>query len=435
LRLRPWAQIGRAYDVGSTDKGVPWEHAPPPVSVYCAGMRVRREWHPRTLDAALAVGLATSSVIAAVIAPEGARDVDAVGFLLVASSALVLVGRRSLPVTVLVGSMAFVLVYQVRGYADLAPLPVFVAVYTAVRARRGRLTLAIAAVGLVLGILASLHSRAPDETTTEVVQGNMLIVGWLVAAGVLAMTARHREAYVEQAEQRVAEAERTREEAALRRAGEERLRIARELHDSLTHNISIIKVQAGVAVHLARKRGEEVPDALLAIQEASRDAVRELRATLDVLRQPGGDAESSGHRLDRLDALLDRTRLAGVPATLTVVGDARTLPVDVDQAAYRIVQEALTNVSRHAGTATAEVRVEYGPDSLTLQVDDDGAARAGDPPVPGVGLIGMRERVTALGGRLRAEPRTDGGFMVRAELPLRREATPVGGEPAAEGTR
>ena len=157
---------------------------------------------------------------------------------------------------------------------------------------------------------------------------------------------------------------------------EERLRIARELHDSLTHSISVIKVQSGVAVHLARKRGEEVPAALLAIEEASADAARELRSTLGVLRA-GDDYDGSG--LGQLDRLVARTRTAGLPVTVTVTGVRLTLPSDVDQAAYRIVQEALTNVGRHAGEASARVHLGYSATSLIVQVEDDGVAGAGQP--------------------------------------------------------
>ncbi|NUT10574.1 MAG: sensor histidine kinase, partial [Nonomuraea sp.] len=266
------------------------------------------------------------------------------------------------------------------------------------------------------GSLAATLTAAPaGKTPQEIVQDTALLLGWFLAAGVTATVTRHRQAYLEQVEERAAEAERTREEAALRRAGEERLRIARELHDSLTHTISVIKVQAGVAVHLARKRGEEVPDALVAIQEASGEAMRELRATLEVLRD--ADGEPPGNDLDRLGDLVERARSTGVPATVTVTGDRRDLPSEVEQAAYRIVQEALTNVSKHAGPATASVRVDYGKEELVVQVDDDGHAN-GDHTDPGVGLLGMRERVTALGGRLRTGPRPEGGFTVRAELPL-----------------
>ena len=257
--------------------------------------------------------------------------------------------------------------------------------------------------------------------------------GWVISAGVMVVASRVWRLHLREVEQRAEEAERTREEVARRRAVEERLRIARELHDSLTHSISVICVQSGVAVHLARKRGEEVSPALLAIQEASTDAARELRTTLGVLRSEDDDSSGLGH-LDRLAA---RARAAGLPVTVNVTGTERSLPPEADQAAYRIVQEALTNVSRHAGQASAWVNLCYTADALEIQVDDDGAgisiastesnstsngtsnseSNNGHSASNGLGLIGMRERVTALGGRLQAGPRDGGGFQVRAEIP------------------
>jgi signal transduction histidine kinase len=267
--------------------------------------------------------------------------------------------------------------------------------------------------------------------------------GWLISAAVMAVAGGMWQLHLREVEQRAEEAERTRDEAARRRAVEERLRIARELHDSLTHSISVIQVQAGVAAHLARKRGEDVPPALAAIQEASADASRELRATLSVLRV-ADDGDGDGSALGQLDGLLARTRAAGLPVTLTVAGSHRLLPTEVDQAAYRIVQEALTNIGRHAGReACASVRLCYEPGALTVQVDDDGAGArggtgshsgtggrgaAGTGNGTGLGLIGMRERVAALGGRLRAGPRPEGGFTVDAELPLAGEPR-TGGDP------
>jgi signal transduction histidine kinase len=206
----------------------------------------------------------------------------------------------------------------------------------------------------------------------------------------------------------------------------------------------VICVQSGVTVHLARKRGEEVSPALLAIQEASADAARELRTTLGVLRSDE-DGDSSG--LGHLDKLAARARAAGLPVTVTVSGAERALPPEVDQAAYRIVQEALTNVSRHAGRAaggdgqvSASVHLRYASDAFEIEVDDDGVGHGshtvkgtktgssngsstgngsshGADAGRGLGLIGMRERVTALGGRLHAGPRDGGGFQVRAEIP------------------
>jgi signal transduction histidine kinase len=253
-----------------------------------------------------------------------------------------------------------------------------------------------------------------------VVQDRFLLFGWLVAAVATGMALRQWESYVREVEERAVQAERTREEVARRRAMEERLRIARELHDSLTHTISVIKVQAGVAVHLARKRGEQVPDALLAIQEASGEATRELRTTLGVLRNVEDEPPANG--LDRLPELVERARSIGLPASVTVTGEQRALPAEVERAAYRIVQEALTNISRHAGPAKASIRIDYRGDGLAVQVDDDGLATPARAPVPGVGLLGMRERVSALGGRLRAEARPEGGFTVRAELPVAGQA-------------
>jgi len=242
--------------------------------------------------------------------------------------------------------------------------------------------------------------------------------GWLISAGVMVVTSRIWQLHLREVEQRAEEAERTKDEAARRRAMEERLRIARELHDSLTHSISVIQVQAGVAVHLARKRGEDVPPALLAIQEAGADAGRELRATLGVLRS---EEDGDGSGLSQLDSLVARARAAGLPVTVAVTGVERPLPPEADQAAYRIVQEALTNVSRHAGPACASVHLHYTPETLSVQVDDDGkdTVTSTRPSGPGLGLVGMRERVSALGGRLQAGPQDDGGFRVRAELPAR----------------
>ncbi len=245
--------------------------------------------------------------------------------------------------------------------------------------------------------------------------------GWLISAVVMAVAGGMWQLHLREVEQRAEEAERTKDETARRRAVEERLRIARELHDSLTHSISVIQVQAGVAVHLARKRGEEVPPALLAIQEAGADASRELQATLGVLRNQDHyvDEDCDGSGLGQLDSLVARARLAGLPVTVTVTGERRTVPPGVDQAAYRIVQEALTNVSRHAGRACASVQLHYALDGLTVQVTDDGDGTSTTSAGTGLGLIGMRERVSAFGGQLQAGPLEGGGFQVRAELPVR----------------
>jgi signal transduction histidine kinase len=245
--------------------------------------------------------------------------------------------------------------------------------------------------------------------------------GWIIAAVVMVVTFGMWRRLLREAQQRAEEAERTRDEVARRKAMEERLRIARDLHDSLTHTISVISVQSGVAVHLARKRGEEVQPALLAIQEAGAEAARELRTTLSVLRNTE-DGDSGG--LGQLEGLVARAQAAGLPVTVTVTGVERSLSPEVDQAAFRIVQEALTNVSRHAGRACASVSLHYTPQALSVQIEDDGSGGTASADEnrsagTGLGLIGMRERVTALGGKLQAGPRDEGGFRVHAELPAR----------------
>jgi signal transduction histidine kinase len=368
------------------------------------------------LDAALAISIAGVVLADAMLASAGTGGLAPLDHLLLLGGTLVLVARRRAPRTVLLVTVIGMVGYSVRAAPDaIVAVPVLIALYTVAEAGHRLLAITVA-TPLAAGAVVSSLARAEGDTVREAVQAAILPVGWFVAAVVAGEVSRQRLAYLQQVERRAAEAERTREEVALRRAEQERLRIARELHDSLTHSISIIKVHAGVAVHLARKRGEQVPEALLAIQAASADATRELRDTLHVLRDEDGESPACG--LDRLPALVARTRDAGLPVTLTVTGQQRDLPAEVDSAAYRIVQEALNNITRHAGTATASVTIDRGPRALAVQVDDDGRATVDAPAVPGVGLIGMRERVSALGGRLRAAPRPDGGFTVKADIPL-----------------
>ncbi|WP_280529756.1 sensor histidine kinase [Actinocatenispora sera] len=246
--------------------------------------------------------------------------------------------------------------------------------------------------------------------------------------------------------QRVAVQRRIRAERQQRQANEERLRIAQELHDVLAHNISLINVQAGVALHLMDQRPEQARTALSVIKQASKEALGEMRSALAVLRGETYAAHSPTPGLDRLDELTGRLVSAGLPVRTTVTGAQRPLPVEVDLAAYRIVQEALTNVYRHAQASEAVVSLTYRPELLTVLVTDDGtggpgatrsgetwsdgdgvdpAADGGDPigAGGGNGIPGMRERATALGGSLTAGPLPGGGFRVVATFPLDREAS------------
>ncbi|EHR49437.1 signal transduction histidine kinase [Saccharomonospora marina XMU15] len=368
------------------------------------------------LDAALAVGVTGLVLADALLGQPRPAPLD---YALLSAGSLVIAVRARFPRTVLLVSLVLGLAYLSRvDPGAVAAVPVLIAIYTAVSVGHRLLGIAVVVPLMVFAVLDNLAAEG-GTFTAGAIQDAILPVGWFFAALVLGEVTRHRRAYLRQAEQRAAEALRTREEVARRRAEEERVRIARELHDSLTHQISIVKLQAGVAIHLARKRGEEVPDALLAIQHASAEANKELRATLEVLRDDKSDKSTAcTHGLLALPTLVEQARAAGVTAKVTVDGDTTGLPSDIDTAAYRIVQEALTNVARHAGSGEASVRVGVTAGELTLRIDDNGSADPRKPPVPGVGLLGMRERVTALGGRLSAGARPGGGFTVEAALPL-----------------
>jgi signal transduction histidine kinase len=213
---------------------------------------------------------------------------------------------------------------------------------------------------------------------------------------------------------------RTLEEEARRRTSEERLRIARELHDVVAHNISLINVQAGSALHLIDQQPERARTALSAIKVASKETLVELRSVLGVLRQVDEAApRSPAPGLGRLDEIVSRASSAGLPVAVEVEGASNGLPPGVDRAAYRIVQEALTNVTRHAGPARATVRISYGERDVVLQIDDDGlGGTTNGSPSTGNGILGMRERAAALGGTVQTGPRPGGGFRVRAWLPV-----------------
>jgi signal transduction histidine kinase len=341
------------------------------------------------------------------------HQLDLVAFALLTAGPAALVWRRRSPAGVLAVVMAVCVVYFALAYPyGPAWLALIVALWTAVTRGARRFAWATAAVGLAAYFaLAPLLDRGAPEASLPAVLAHL---GWLLvvmAAAEVAMAGR----------QRRQAAERSRAEEERRRAGEERMRIARELHDVLAHNISLINVQAGVALHLMDEQPGQSRSALVAIKQASNDALGELRSVLDVLRQ--GDeapprAPASG--LAHLDSLVAGAEATGLRVETHIEGTPRPLPAGTDLAAYRIVQESLTNVTRHAGPARASVLVRYGQDDLTVQVDDDGKG-----PTPsksngtgGNGIRGMRERVAALGGELTTGPRPGGGFRVRASLPL-----------------
>lgn len=277
------------------------------------------------------------------------------------------------------------------------------------------------------------------------------VAAFPLVAGVLGHSAQNRRAYLAAVEERARRAEKSRDSEARRRVAEERVRIARELHDLVAHQITLANAQATVAAHLFDVRPEQTRKSLKELVETTSDALDELRATVGLLRQSGDAAAPAepAPGLSRLPTLLESFHRAGLEVSVHQEGTARPLPAGVDLTAYRIVQEALTNVTKHAGTGSARVRLVWNRDRVTITVADDGGGARTAPTAstrpsvstaaerpPGYGLIGMRERATAVGGQLSAGSGPEGGFLVSAQLPLpaARDTTPrTDGAPTIEG--
>ncbi|GAA1817207.1 histidine kinase [Luedemannella flava] len=353
-----------------------------------------------------------------------ARPLDLLGYALLAAGPVALLARADrLRLPVFAATLLVLLAYGLCGYPAG---PVFLGALVAlVRAARAgyRWTL-WALAGGTYAAFVGLGRLVPEVAGVPLVVPSLaraaIVAAWLAVALAVAETVRARTAQLGQLLAARAEAARARAEQSRRQVSEERLAIARELHDVLGHHLSLINVRAGVALHLIETRPEEARAALGAIKVASAEALREVRAMLASLR-PDAEAapRSPAPDLDRLDTLAEEARAGGLPVTLRRAGPTVDVPAEVDLAAYRIVQEALTNVRRHAAPgATATVTVRSGPDALTVEVTDDGAGQAaGDPSAEGNGLPGMRARATALGGTLTAGPAPGGGFAVTAVLP------------------
>lgn len=270
---------------------------------------------------------------------------------------------------------------------------------------------------LLIGFLA-IATAVGQHLATEGVAGlnSPLLAdfGWIAAAVLAGHALAAQRDYIA-----ALHAEATRELEAERRVTEERLRIARELHDLVSHTISVINVQAGVAAHVIEQRPDQAALALETIRDASKEALHELRGILSVLRRvDDGDETRPAARLSDLDALIRATNQAGLRVTLTTTGHASRLSPTVELALYRIVQESLTNAMRYASGGSAAVTLAYEPGCLTIEVNDCGGS--GHEPVAGSGhgIIGMREGASAVHGTLEAGPRADGGFRVRARLPV-----------------
>lgn len=371
-------------------------------------------------DGALAVAAAALMVLGTIgVSTDGTRP-DPLGWLLLLAAAAVLVVRRRRAVAVMWTTIGAGLTYTALGNAGgFYTVAIGVAIYSATAGGHR-----IAAVGGLIGGFASFVAVDLAFETGHLLSGGgaLWFLGWLTVALLVGEVSRSRLAYLAAVRDRRVEEERSRQEQALRRAGEERMRIARELHDVLAHSISIINVQAGAALHHFDSDPEKAKESLRTVRETGKRALRELRSSIGVLRReddPDGEAAplEPAPGIDDLDDLIEATRGAGLEVQLLLHGNARALPPDVGLTAYRIVQESLTNVARHAGAVTATVTVDHRPDQLVVRVEDDGRGAPVDTE-PGHGIDGMRERVTALGGTIEAGPRREGGFRVEAGIPL-----------------
>jgi signal transduction histidine kinase len=373
------------------------------------GWRLGRE-HPVWLSLKVGIPQVIFTVLASQHTGADRRALDALAFVLLALGPVALAWRRRYPVAVLAVNLAATEAYYLIGYRwGPVFLSLAVAFWTTLASgRRVQAWIAAAAGFGVYFILALLIGREPHPSPANAVG----VAAWLLLVLVVAEAWRARR-------EQAAEIRRTQEEEARRRASEERLRIARELHDVVAHNISLINVQASTALHLIDERPEQARTALAAIKQASKETLGELRSVVDILRQRDEEApRAPTPSLMRLDELVSRVRAAGLEVLTKVEGDQRPLRAPVDQAAFRIVQEALTNVQRHAGGASATVRVTYGERDLTVEITDDGPGAAAETSGGGAGIPGMRERVAALGGVLQVGARPEGGFRVLARLPL-----------------
>jgi signal transduction histidine kinase len=338
------------------------------------------------------------------------RSIDALAIMLVVAVPMSLTVIRRYPVAVLWFVTLGTLVYLVRDY-PYGPIMLSLVVALVLSVVNGHRAWAWAAAGAVYAGHLALRGEFRDEDWSWGQAG--AFAAWTLVILIAAEFARVRR-------ERVVAARQARAETARRQANEERLRIARELHDVVAHHISLINVQAGIALHLVDRKPEQVPPALAAIKDASKEALSELRSLVGVLRDEADTApRSPTTTLATLDELVERTGHAGLTLHKSTSGDVRTLPTAVELAAVRIVQEAITNVVRHADAREAELRLDYGADMLTVQVDDDGSGGARiDSIDEGSGLRGMRERAASLGGTLSIEPAPAGGLRVTARLPL-----------------
>ncbi|WP_028924836.1 sensor histidine kinase [Pseudonocardia acaciae] len=374
---------------------------------------VSRVARPGIVDAAVAVALFVLPVVVVRPAryPDMATLPHAVAAALVCAA---IAARRRWPLPMLALGTAAGVAATVAAHGR-TPYPQIIALIAYTVATRVDRKVAWAWVGGCAGLVVATEAIVTaDRLTMEVVQP----VAWIGMGAAIGGTLRIRRAYVAEVEERARRAEQTRDEVAARHVAEERLAIARELHDVVAHRIAVINVQAGVAGHLVRTRPDEAAEAIAHIRASGRAVLGELSAMLGVLRDTGDAPTRPTPRLEQLDELIESFTAAGLTVELSVHGSPGPLSPALDLAAYRIIQESLTNVHKHGRRRHASVRLEHRDDALSLEIRNADRHTA-DGRRGGHGIIGMRERAASVGGSLRAEPEPgpDGGFLVTATLP------------------
>ncbi|MFI0736501.1 sensor histidine kinase [Streptomyces sp. NPDC021100] len=393
-------------------------------------------WPLWVRDAPLAL-CCTAATVVYVSTPSPANDLwerpDALAYALICVINLSLAARRLAPVLTFALTSTLWMVFVAAGYWPIVnSLCPMVTLYAVAASRPAPVAMVCGVCCAGCAVLSSLLGDTGDLVTTVAQAAVMLLI--ILKFGGNARQLAQRNADLSDL---AAQLRREREENARRAVAEERVRIARELHDVVAHHMSVVSVQAGLARYVFTSDPATARDALGTISASSGEALEEMRRLLAVLRVGPEGGDESGHPegdcpyhpmpgLDRLEATVERMRSVGVRVDLEVTGERRPLAAGPDLCAYRVVQEALTNIIKHAGAARAVVRVAFRPHELELSVTDDGRPsprrRRNVPanPVPsgGHGLIGMRERARIYGGRLAAGPRADGGFEVRLTLPL-----------------
>lgn len=390
-------------------------------------MELRVPW-PRlpvaVQDALIATFITVMQVQGTIVRNAGEvvpRPLDGFAYALLVVSGLAVAVRRRWPVPVLAVAALASAAYYLLGYPD-GPgwLGLFIALYTVAAYGDGRRSLLIAGGGIAVLSACWLVAAAGIEPRAA--------IGWVyfrIGASVMSValgeSVRTRQVIAADAQRRAELAERTREEEARARVDAERLRIAREVHDTVAHAIAIINVQSGVTAHVLDKRPDVAREALRTIERTSSRALHEMRAILGVLRGDDEEGRTPYPGLDRIGELAAKARDAGLDITIEEDPPAAPLPSAVGGAAYRIVQESITNVVRHVGPTRVTVALRPGPDVLEIRVTDEGRREAPAQETcsePGRGIVGMRERCLLLGGEFEAGPRPGGGFEVRARLPL-----------------